>query len=120
MDSDFWASRILVAWDPSRVPVNWLGPNAQDCVSGVRWELVPPFLVLCAGIRVPFVASMCALVCCSRSSIKLVAGIFVLHCNRRRLFGQSIPLFLQMFISFLYPLRQTVLFRVVPRCISGV
>ena len=25
MDSDFWASRILVAWDPSRVPVSWLG-----------------------------------------------------------------------------------------------
>ena len=33
MDSDFWASRILVAWDPFRVLVGWPGPDAWDWVS---------------------------------------------------------------------------------------
>ena len=37
MDSDFWASRILVAWDPSRVPVSWLGQTRGiECAEPVR------------------------------------------------------------------------------------
>ena len=68
MDSDFWASRILVAWDPSRIPVNWLGPNAQDCVSGVRWELVPPFF----GIVYRDPSPVCGEHVCSRVLFSLV------------------------------------------------